>query len=173
MNNSISVHDAQGLINEQNSHCILLDVRSPSEYRSVHAKSAINIPLENISSSDTIEQLKNKKVICICQSGSRGKKAVETLSSLGITNVTNVEGGTTAWVNSNLPITKGERSISMERQVRITAGAIVLLGALAAAILSTYFIIIPIFVGSGLLYSGITDTCGMALILSRCPWNKN
>ena len=50
----------------------------------------------------------------------------------GYQNVINVEGGTDAWAQSQLPVARGKKAISLERQVRIAAGSLVLLGALGS-----------------------------------------
>jgi hypothetical protein len=83
----------------------------------------------------------------------------------------NVEGGTRAWVACGLPVTRGKKAVSLERQVRITAGALVLLGV-GLGFVHPAFFGIAAFVGGGLLFSGLTDTCGMGLLLAQMPWNR-
>ena len=110
-------------------------------------------------------------VYLICRSGSRGKQACEKLLSAGYENVVNVEGGTLAWEKAGLPVRRGKKVISLERQVRIAAGSLVLLGSLLG-LLSPWFFALPAFVGAGLVFSGVTDTCGMGLLLAKMPWNR-
>jgi rhodanese-related sulfurtransferase len=172
MNNQTSPATAFASLKNENEDCILVDVRSAAEFNSLHAQPAVHIPLEQLTSPASLDLLRNKKVLCICQSGTRGRKAVETLAARGVIDAVNVEGGTAAWNEAGLPVIKGSSSISLERQVRIAAGSLVLIGSLAALTISRYFLAIPLFIGSGLLFSGITDTCGMATILARCPWNS-
>jgi rhodanese-related sulfurtransferase len=171
MRATITPEQAFSLLQEDPSY-VLVDVRSAAEYRELHAEQAIHIPLEQILEQKSLSTLNNKKALCICQSGMRGEKAVEALLKNGITEVRNVEGGTRAWKNARLPIVEGEKCMSIERQVRSLAGALVLGGSLAGLLISPYFFAVPLFVGSGLLFAGITDTCGMALLLAKCPWNK-
>ena len=84
-----------------------------------------------------------------------------------------VEGGTLAWIEANLPVTRGTvKVISLERQVRIAAGAIVLTGVLLACFVNCNFIWLSGFVGAGLIFAGITDFCGMGLLIAKMPWNK-
>lgn len=66
---------------------------------------------------------------------------------------------------------KTTRPPSLERQVRICAGLLVMIGALLSLFINPLFGIIPLAVGSGLVFSGITDRCGMALFLAKAPWN--
>jgi rhodanese-related sulfurtransferase len=84
----------------------------------------------------------------------------------------NVEGGTLAWEAAGLPVVRGQKVISLERQVRIVAGFLVLVGALLAMTVHPYFAGLSAFVGAGLMFAGITDTCGMGMLLARMPWNQ-
>jgi len=109
----------------------------------------------------------------ICQSGARGAKACQRLQDAGVTKVYNIEGGTAAWEKAGLPIERGQtKFISLERQVRIAAGSLVLLGVILAWTVHPAFIAISAFVGAGLVFAGITDYCGMGTILSKMPWNR-
>ena len=78
-----------------------------------------------------------------------------------------------AWIKANLPVTRSAgKVISLERQVRIAAGAMVLTGVLLARFVNFNFIWLSGFVGAGLIFAGITDFCGMGLIIAKLPWNK-
>jgi rhodanese-related sulfurtransferase len=151
----------------------LIDVRTPVEYREVHASAARNIPLDRLDGSQlTAGKGNGSPLYVICRSGSRGKQACEKLQAVGFTNVVNVEGGTQAWEQAGLPVIRGKKAISLERQVRIAAGTLVLLGSALGAFVHPYFIGLAAFVGAGLVFAGITDTCGMAMLLGRMPWNQ-
>lgn len=172
MSNSISPSQAFEITKSLPGQSVLVDVRSGSEFSSLHAQPAVHIPLEAVSNAETVERLKGKKVLCICQSGMRGKKAVEALRNLGLDDVANVEGGTAAWNAANLPVVKGQGSISIERQVRIVAGSLVVLSTLGGLYLFPAMFGLTLFVGLGLVFAGVTDTCAMAILLARCPWNR-
>lgn len=151
---------------------ILVDVRTPAEFETVHAQSAINVPLDELS-KNTIHALRRDSgatIYLICQSGSRTKTACKRLADAS--NIVAVEGGTQAWIDCGLPVIEGKKSISLERQVRIAAGSLVVLGTLLGALVSSWLLIITGFVGAGLVFAGVTDTCGMAMILGKCPWNR-
>jgi rhodanese-related sulfurtransferase len=150
----------------------LIDVRSPAEFEEVHAAQARNIPLERLA-PEQFREVKEKsgKIFVICKSGMRGRKACEKLYAWGLENAANVIGGTDAWVKEGLPVARGRKMVSLERQVRMVAGALVLAGALLAYFVSIWFLALPAFVGTGLIFSGITDWCGLALLLARMPWN--
>jgi rhodanese-related sulfurtransferase len=109
----------------------LVDVRTQVEFREVHAANARNLPLDRLDPA-TVMQARNgnkdKPLYLICRTGSRGRQACEKFLAAGFPNVVNVEGGTPACVEAGLPVVRGKKAISLERQVRIAAGSLVLLG---------------------------------------------
>ena len=152
----------------------LIDVRTPVEFREVHVLFARNVPLDQLDAAQLVAGRTGsaQPLYVICRSGSRGKQACEKFQTAGFTNVVNVEGGTQAWDQAGLPVARGQKAISLERQVRIAAGALVLIGAALGAFVSPYWIGLSAFVGAGLVFAGITDTCGMGMLLARMPWNQ-
>lgn len=151
----------------------LVDVRTPVEFREVHVPYALNIPLHEL----TIEKIAASRkstgdpLYVICRSGSRGNQACEKLVAAGCSDVVNVDGGTQAWDQAGLPVVRGKKTISLERQVRIAAGSLVFMGS-ALAVFDIRFVGLAAFVGAGLVFAGITDTCGMGMMLARMPWNR-
>jgi hypothetical protein len=83
-----------------------------------------------------------------------------------------LDGGMNGWLTAGQPVRRGPRRLSLERQVRIVAGSLAAAGAVLALLVSPLFALLPAFVGSGLVFAGVTDTCGMALLLSRLPYNR-
>jgi rhodanese-related sulfurtransferase len=152
----------------------LIDVRTPAEFREVHIGFARNIPIDRLNPSEVAAERggSTDPLYVICHAGSRGSKACQKLAAAGYANVVNVDGGTQAWVDTGLPVVRGKRTMSLERQVRIAAGSIVLIGALLGYFVHPYWIALPALVGAGLVFSGITDTCGMGMMLARMPWNQ-
>jgi rhodanese-related sulfurtransferase len=152
----------------------LIDVRTPVEFREVHVTFARNVPLDQLDAATIAAGRKgsSQPLYVICRSGSRAKQACEKVASAGYTNVVNVEGGTQAWDQAGLPVVRGQQAMSLERQVRIAAGSLVLMGSVLGAFVSPYWIGLAAFVGAGLVFAGITDTCGMGMLLARMPWNK-
>ena len=153
----------------------LIDVRSPAEYEEVHLELARNVPLDQLDPVAVIrdrEGSESKPLYLICRSGSRGKLACEKFLKAGYANVVNVEGGTIACEHAGLPMLRGKKTISLERQVRIAAGTLVLVGSLLGWLVHPAFIGLAAFVGAGLVFAGITDTCGMGMLLARMPWNQ-
>jgi len=108
----------------------------------------------------------------ICQSGSRACVAAEKLISEGHPRVHVLDGGINAAKSAGVAIVRGKGTISIERQVRIGAGVLVVGGCIAGLVLHTGFFAVPLFVGSGLIFAGVTDFCGMGLMLAKMPWNR-
>ena len=168
---TISPVELQKILNAQPSSPVI-DVRTPVEFAEVHVPQARNFPLDELKPS-SLELQKNQPVYLLCRSGQRATKAADKFAKEGFSQPVVVEGGTLAWIEANLPVTRGQtRVISLERQVRIAAGAIVLTGVLLARFVNFNFIWLSGFVGAGLVFAGITDFCGMGLLLARMPWNK-
>jgi rhodanese-related sulfurtransferase len=153
----------------------LIDVRTPVEFREVHAEFARNIPLDRFDPHALMRSRNgssDEPLYVICRTGNRADQACRKLDAAGYGNIVNVEGGTLGWEQAGLPVVRGKKAILLERQVRIAAGFLVLLGAVLALTVDPWFALLPAFVGGGLMFSGITDTCGMGLLLARMPWNR-
>lgn len=152
----------------------LLDVRTPAEFATLRIAGFVNIPFERLSP----EALKttmdaDTPIYCLCQTGTRSQFVADRLRAAGFQRVVHVDGGTNAWLAAGLPIVHGERSvISLERQVRIAAGALVLLGVLGGALIDPVAYWVAGIVGVGLAYSGMTNICGVSMLLARMPWNQ-
>jgi len=152
----------------------IIDVRTPMEFQEVHLEIARNVPLDAL---DPVTVMKTRSgsaqepLYIICRSGSRGQQACEKFVAAGFTNIVNVEGGTLACVETGLPVIRGKKVVSLQRQVSITAGLLVLLGAILWFV-HPAFIILSAFMGAGLVYSAVTDTCPMGMVLAKMPWNR-
>jgi rhodanese-related sulfurtransferase len=153
----------------------LIDVRTPMEFREVHAEFARNVPVDTLDPGQFMlgrSAPSDRPLYVICRAGGRGKQACEKFIAAGFPEVINVEGGTLAWMDAGLPVVRGKKGISLERQVRIAAGLLVLLGIILGWFLHPAFFGLSAFVGAGLIYAGATDRCGMGLLLAQMPWNR-
>lgn len=171
---SITVQQLASL--SQQATVDVVDVRTPVEFREVHAEGARNVPLDELAPSAVMNQrggTADAPLYVICKSGARAAKAQQKFHDAGFANVINVAGGTEAWVNAGLPVARGKKSMSLERQVRIAAGAIVLTGALLGLFVHPGFTGISAFVGAGLVFAGLTDSCAMGMLIAKLPWNRH
>lgn len=166
---------------------IVIDVRTQMEHSE---KSLViphfHIPLDELKPTDFMMRHglnKDSNVYILCRSGKRAEKAADKFIAEGYHNVHVIEGGIVACEGCGYEVqghltsqetstTYAKKPISLERQVRIAAGAIAATGALLGLLVYPLFGIIPLFVGCGLVFAGITDWCGMALVLTKAPWNK-
>lgn len=153
----------------------LIDVRTPAEFRAVHVEFARNVPLDEFDPEAVLRGRTgdaSEPLYLICKSGSRSQMACEKLERSGFAGAVQVDGGTDACVQAGLPVIRGKSVMSLERQVRIAAGSLVLTGIILGWFVHRYFLGVSAFVGGGLVFSGLTDTCGMGTVLARMPWNR-
>ncbi len=161
---------------QDNASQNIIDVRTPVEFAEVHVPAAKSVPLDSLQ-PETLHETQHfsfeRPVYILCRSGQRAAKAADQLVKAGYPNSIVVEGGTLAWIEAGLPVTRGKtKVISLERQVRIAAGSIVLTGVLLSQLVNSSFIWLSGFVGAGLVFAGISDWCGMGLLLAKAPWNQ-
>ncbi len=160
----------------KSGQCVeLIDVRTPAEFQSLHADIASNRPLDALRPQEIISQRNGSAqhpLYVICRSGSRAEMACKKFIDAGFDNVLSVEGGTEAWASAGLPVVRGKRSvIAIDRQMRILAGTLVVLGVFASYF-QPVFVGLSAFVGCGLIFAGVTNICPMMNMLARMPWNQ-
>jgi len=153
-------------------NCCIIDVRTPAEFESVKVEGVVNVPLDQVKTHHAIiDRTKDCEIIIICKSGVRSEMAKKDLQGLGYTNAVVMDGGMDAWEEDGLPVIKGKQTMSLERQVRIAAGFLVFSGTLLGLFVNSGFFAIPAFVGAGLMFAGITNTCAMGMMIAKFPWN--
>lgn len=150
----------------------LLDVRTPGEYQAAHIRGACNVPLDRLDEyGREISKSGSDPIVLVCQSGQRARKAHDALRTTRMANLMILDGGVNAWAAAGQPIIRGARRMSLERQVRIAAGALSATGGFLALLVNPLFAAVPAFVGSGLVFAGITDTCMMGMLIAKLPYN--
>jgi rhodanese-related sulfurtransferase len=152
--------------------CQLIDVREYAEHAAERLVGARFMPLSQFSQHvDAVD--KAQTVYVLCRSGARASQAAAQLEQRGHQDVRVVEGGLLAWQGAGFAVERGASKVwSLERQVRFTAGLIVLIGVVLAATVHPWFIGLSGFIGAGLVFSAATDTCAMGMVLARMPWNQ-
>ncbi|MFF2809781.1 rhodanese-like domain-containing protein [Streptomyces sp. NPDC058000] len=153
----------------------VIDVRTPGEYASGHLAGAHNIPLDLLDAAlDALRAAAGRgDLLVVCASGARSAQARERLAEHGVPAVT-LSGGTGNWtrLGHDLHRPAGARPVwAMERQVRLAAGSLVLVGLLAGR-RWTAARWLSAGVAGGLVFSAVTDTCGMARVLAKLPHNQ-
>jgi rhodanese-related sulfurtransferase len=156
----------------QGQQLLLLDVRETGEYASEHIPDALLCPLSTLDPS-SIEFQVERKILLYCQSGRRSIQAAQKLLESGFTDVTHLEGGLNAWKAAGYATqTDLNAPISLFRQVQIVAGSLVVLGTVLGTFGSPWFLLLCCFVGCGLVFAGISDTCAMGMLLMKLPYNR-
>jgi rhodanese-related sulfurtransferase len=154
----------------------LLDVRTPGEFAAAHVPGARLLPLDELDPAAFHRERNGDEapVYVLCQSGGRARRAIEKLERAGVRGCVLVEGGTQAWMDAGLPVTRGRsRVLPLMRQVQIIVGSVAAGGGLLALTVNHWFALLPVVVGSGLLFAGLTGFCGLAVLLAKLPWNKS
>ena len=152
--------------------CIFLDVRTDVEFSEERVPNSHNIPLDRLQES-LGELDPSSHISLICLSGKRAGKAAEILSEKGFENLDIIEGGLTSWKSAGLPVeTSSTKILPLMRQVQLAIGILTLTASLLAIFVNSLFAILPVFLGAGLTFAGATGWCGLAILLSKMPWNK-
>lgn len=178
---------ADKLADIDGTEALILDVRTLMEHNEKH----IGLPHDHVE-LDLLDPkdfmlrrglTKDDHIYILCGSGNRARRAAEKFVEAGYGNIHVVEGGLGACETAGHPIkgygAGGAKSVSagtpvsLERQVRIVAGAMVFAGAVLGMTVNPLFTLLSLFVGAGLVFAGVTNRCGMALLLTKAPWNKN
>ena len=151
----------------------ILDVRTPAEFESVHIPGSYNLPLDQLSAHR--EELRpgvGSPVVLVCRSGARASEAEKLLRAANMPDVHVMEGGLLSWEATGLAVRRGRQHWSLERQVRAVSGTLILIGTLGSVLVWRPFVALAVFVGGGLLFSGLTDVCGMGMLLAKLPYNR-
>jgi len=156
----------------QRGACSLIDVREYAEYAGGRIQGARLIPAGELEHRVS-EIDRTKPVYVVCRTGRRSAEAQRRLRAIGFSDVRNVSGGVMAWEAAGFSLERDERAPwSIERQVRFVAGLIVLTGIFLSLFIAEEFIAISAFIGAGLMFAAITDSCAMGMLLARMPWNR-
>jgi len=149
-----------------------IDVRTEDEFLSGHVPGAMCVPLDKIENEQiTIPQ--DRLLILSCQSGKRSARAKEILNAKGFTNLIEMDGGYLAWMKSGLPVNRVRKTIPVIRQALVAAGTVVCIGTILGILIHPAYLILPLVMGAGLMFAGITGKCGLVFLLERMPWNRN
>lgn len=152
---------------------MIVDVRTPGEFDTTHIRGSYNVPLDLLTehTADLAERM-HDHVVLVCQSGARASKARSALHDAGFDTVDVLEGGIAGYQEAGGTVVGRGSRWAMDRQVRMTAGSLVLLGTLAGQLIHPRLGLFAGAIGAGLTYSALSDSCAMASVLSRMPWNR-
>ena len=152
----------------------LIDVRTPVEHAEIRISGSHSMPLDRLDP----EEVKSVSgagdgCVLICLSGKRAEEARRRLEAAGVANLRVLEGGVTAWNQAGLPVEKSPRKVlPLIRQVQLILGLLAMTGSILALTVHPNLAIIPAVLGGGLAIAGATGWCGLAMLLSKMPWNR-
>ncbi|GAA3119491.1 rhodanese-like domain-containing protein [Streptosporangium carneum] len=171
LSSTVDVASARALT-ASGSGVLLLDVRTPAEFETAHIEGAVNLPLDRLDESLPLPQGEaSGGVVLVCQSGGRARTAQAKLASAGVRETAVLAGGMGSWIASGAPVVRGRQRWSLERQVRLVAGLLVLV-SVVASLWVPWALLVTGFVGAGLTYAGASDNCMMGMLLARLPYNR-
>lgn len=151
----------------------VLDVRSPAEFETRHIAGSYNLPLQLVSEhAAALAARLDRKIVLVCQSGVRADQARQRLAGTGMTNLHVLTTGVPGFTAAGGRVVEGQSRWSMERQVRLVAGSLVLTGVLASRLLHPKAVLLAGGIGAGLTVSALTDTCTMGRMLAALPYNR-
>jgi rhodanese-related sulfurtransferase len=150
----------------------VLDVRTPAEFESAHIPGAYNVPLDTLGEhAAELERHVREPVMLVCRSGARATQACDRLAATGMANLHILAGGMQSWDDGRRPVRRGRQRWDLERQVRLVAGTLVLVG-IAGSLFVPSMKYLSGFVGAGLAFAALSNTCAMGMALSKLPYNR-
>ena len=152
----------------------LIDVRTPVEHDEMHIAGSQLQPLDRLDPAVVKSAAGNaEKCVLVCRSGKRAEQAYQKLRESGCDHLVILDGGVMAWEAAGLPLIRSEKKrLPLMRQVQLIIGLLALTGSILALTVHKNFALIPAFLGAGLTLAGSTGWCGLAILLSKMPWNK-
>ncbi|MEY4485297.1 MAG: hypothetical protein RL693_2749 [Verrucomicrobiota bacterium] len=170
MQNTLTPADLRSLL--ASGQCQLVDVREPVEYQEEHLPEAKLLPLGELELKQH-ELNKSTPIVVMCRSGKRGQTAQTKLQQLGFSHVSNLEGGIMGWKKAGFPVKASSRKmLPLMQQVQLVIGLGALTGVVLSLTVHPLLVLISGFFGAGLVFAGSTGWCGLAILLSKMPWNR-
>ena len=153
---------------------MVIDVRGGAEFDSMHIKGSYHVPLPLLSEhAEEFAAKMGTRVVLVCQSGNRAEQARKHLDAVGLGSASVLTGGVPAYAAAGGNVVKGKNTWALERQVRMTAGSLVLAGVVGSKLLSPKLGLLAGGIGAGLTFSAATNSCAMGQMLSKMPWNRS
>ncbi len=152
----------------------LIDVRTPVEHDEMRISGSLLMPLDRLEPA-AVKSISatTERCVLICRSGRRAEQAYGKLRAAGCEKLVILEGGVLAWESAGLPLERGARKVlPLMRQVQLVIGLLALTGSVLALAVDKNFALIPAILGAGLTMAGSTGWCGLAILLSKMPWNR-
>ena len=168
---TLSSTDLRDLLDSAD-RALIVDVRTPAEFETAHIPGSYNVPLDVLRArKDDVRERVDGDVVLVCRSGQRSEQAKQVLNSAGVSAARVLRNGILDWEKQGYAVDRGTQRWDLERQVRLVAGSIVwssILGSVAAPKLKW----VAAAIGGGLTYAAASNTCAMADVLAKLPYNR-
>lgn len=152
---------------------VLVDIRERDEYAREHIPGAATAPLSLFEKAD-LQIVPGNEVIFMCRSGNRTRSNCDRLAARVPGRAYVLAGGIDGWKKAGLATEANRKApLEMMRQVQMTSGGLILIGASLGLLVHPGFWGLAAFVGAGLFYTGATGFCVMARLLAVMPWNRS
>lgn len=156
----------------ERDEAILIDVREEPFFRAAHIPGARSVPFSRFDGA-ALPTEDGRRLVMSCEMGVLSERAAERAQKAGHDEVFQLAGGIRAWQSAGRSVEgTGKGPISLQRQMQITAGSLVVAGSVLAAAVSPWWLLVPGFIGGGLVFAGATGTCGMTAVLAQLPFNR-
>ncbi len=165
----IDKNEMHRIANEENG--VIIDVREPIEFIEANHPGSVNLPLSGFNIKD-YGIYKTRPVILMCQTQNRSIKAGERLQIEGYTNIYILRNGMVGLLNEGETVQSSIRGWTIDRQFRMALGILLLVFLLGSYFISPYFIVIPVILCCGLIFTSVIDKCYMRMAIAQLPWNK-
>lgn len=157
---------------DQRPDVAIVDVRTPGEFAAGHIAGSHNVPLAALETHGRELAALDRKLVLVCQSGTRASDAHQQLSDYGATDLGVLRGGIDSWAGAGEDTAAlGGDIWPLERQIRLVAGSLTLTGILASLVVPKAKFLAGA-IGAGLTFSALSNTCAMGNLLSRLPYNQ-
>ena len=152
---------------------LLVDVREDFEHAEERIEGAALAPLSKFDPQKLRDEHGDSRLVFLCRTGKRSREAAQRYRR-GDEAVFHAAGGIENWKAAGHAVLRppGGPRLPIMRQVQIVAGSLVVVGTTLGWVVAPPFLVIPAFVGCGLVFAGASGWCGMALLLARMPWNR-
>ncbi len=151
---------------------IILDVRTDVECKECSVLPAVNIEVSKLKGDEEVLK-KASKIYIMCKAGVRATKAYQKMPEEIAQKAFVVTGGMDFWLLNGYEVVRGQiPRRPLIQQMQLTVGVLAIIGSVLALFVSKWFAVVPLLLGCGLTFAGLTGICLLLRVLAKMPWNR-